>query len=157
MTLVASLIGSLIGLLAAYRGGWIDAVGTDHRQCDALHAEAHTRAVCDAAVSRRQAECLSEVIAVAVEAHAGGRLLGRAHGDQHLELQRLRHLKAPDHLALAAEERIARRVDVMGETEVARDLRRARHPLIAVIGDLLRRADSDELAHAERLQPVDIL
>ena len=63
----------------------------------------------------------SEVIAMIVEAHAGGRRFRRSNRHQHLEFQRLRDLEPPDHRAAAAEERIARVLDAVGEAERAGD------------------------------------
>ena len=50
----------------------------------------------------------AEMVAVIVEAHAGGRLLGGAHRNEQLELQRLLDLAHRHQLAAAAEERITR-------------------------------------------------
>ena len=60
-----------------------------------------------------QAPGRAEMVLVVVEAHAGGRLLGRAHRHQQLELQRLLDLAHRHHLAAAAEERIAGHVDAV--------------------------------------------
>jgi len=98
----------------------------------------------------------SEVIAMIVEAHAGGRRFRRSDRHEHFEFQRLRDLEPPDHRAAAAEERIARGLDAVGEAERAGDFGRARDPLLAEIHDMLRWADRDEFAHAEGLQPIDI-
>ena len=40
------------------------------------------------------------------------------------------------------------------QRQVARQTFRPRHPLLTERHDLLRRADADELTHAERLQPI---
>jgi hypothetical protein len=54
-------------------------------------------------IMQRPTGNLAEMVAVVVEAHAGGWRLRRAHGDQHLELPLLRDLIPSDHGASAAE------------------------------------------------------
>ncbi len=97
------------------------------------------------------------MVTVVVEAHAGGRLLRGAHRDQQLELQRLLDLGVRHDLAAAAEERVARLLDAIGQAEAIRDLRRPRHPALTEVADLRRRADADIFPHAEALQSVEIL
>ena len=96
------------------------------------------------------------MVAVIVEAHAGGRLLFRAQRDQQLEFQRLLLLADRLHLADAAEERIAGIIDLEGQAEIARDGLGAHHPALAEIGHVVRAADADIFAHPERLQPVEM-
>src|ERR1700688_1577816 len=98
----------------------------------------------------------AEMVAVIIEAHAGGRLLFRAQRDQKLEFQRLLLLAHRLHLADPAEERIAGIIDLEGQAEVARNSLRAHHPALAEIGYIVRAADADIFAHPERLQPVEM-
>src|ERR1700694_1093894 len=98
----------------------------------------------------------AEMVAVIVEAHAGGRLRFGAQRDQQLEFQRLLLLADRLHLADAAEERIARIVDLEGQAEVARDTLRALNQAISKCRDVVRPADTDIFAHPKRLQPVEM-
>jgi primosomal protein N'' len=57
----------------------------------------------------------------------------------------------------AAEERIAGVFDAPGQAQLTGQSLRLCHPAPAEIVDLLRRADAHIFAHAERLQPVEVL
>src|SRR3981081_3556981 len=80
----------------------------------------------------------AEMVAMMVEAHASRWLLFRAQRDQKLELERLLHLADRLHLTNAAEERIARIIDLEGQAEIARDGLSAHHPALAKIGNVVR-------------------
>ena len=88
----------------------IETVGPEQGDRQPVHAEG------DAGGMRRRAGLIvdapgrAEMVAMIVEAHAGGRLLGRMQRHQQLELQRLLDLADRHHLAGAAEEGIARRL-----------------------------------------------
>ncbi|MGY3428212.1 hypothetical protein ACVWZW_008716 [Bradyrhizobium sp. F1.13.4] len=96
------------------------------------------------------------MLAVIIEAHAGGRLLFRAQRDQQFELELLLLLAHGLHLTDAAEERIAGIVDAEAETEIGRNRLRAHHPALAEISDVIGAADADIFPHPERLQPVEM-
>src|ERR1700734_726323 len=97
------------------------------------------------------------MVAVIVEAHARGRLLGGAYRNEQFELQGLLDLAHRHQLAAAAEERIARGIDAPRQAQLLGKTRRPRHPGAAEFIDLFGRADADILSHAKRLQAVEIL
>ena len=98
---------------------------------------------------------LAEMLAVIVEAHAGGRLRAGVIRDEKLELERVLDLAHGHHLPDAAEERITRYLEGVRERELIGELAGALHPALAEDADLLRGADAHVLAHAEGLQPVE--
>src|SRR5262249_31356209 len=91
-----------------------------------------------------------------VETHASGRLFGRAYRNEQLEFQRLLDLAHGHKLDAAAEESVARLIHAIRQSQLIGELLRADHPAFAEVCDLFGRTDTDILAHAERLQPVEI-
>ena len=96
------------------------------------------------------------MVLMVIEAHAGGRLLGRTHGDQQLQFQRLLELADRHHLASAAEERVACGSDPVGQPQFVRQALGLPGPSLPETGHLLGRADIDIFAHAERLQAIEM-
>src|SRR5579863_7059742 len=99
----------------------VRAVGVEHRNREPIHPEGNA-----AGMRRRAGHVLdvpgqAEMVAVIVEAHAGGRLLLGPQGDEQFELQRLLLLADRLHLADAAEEGIAGVVDAERQAEIAGD------------------------------------
>ena len=80
-------------------------MGGEQGEREPVHAECHAGGVGDLAVFGVQAPGRGEVIAVAIEAHAGGGLGGRADGNEQLEFQGLLDLALRDQLCGAAEKR----------------------------------------------------
>src|SRR6202035_1754449 len=99
----------------------------------------------------------AEMVAVIIEAHARGRLLGGPDRNKQFELQGLLDLTHRHQLAAAAEERIARGIDVPRQAQLRGENRRPRTSGAAGIIDILRRANAYIFPHAERLQTVEIL
>ena len=133
------------------------AVGGEQRDRQPIHAEGDAAGVRHLAGLVVQAPGRAEMVAVIVEAHAGGRLLGRAHRDRAARTSATaRSGSSPS--ACRRGRRTGRWPDRRGRAGRAASAMplRARHPALAEIGDLLRRADADIFAHAERLQPVEI-
>ena len=132
------------------------AVGVEHRNRQPVHAERHAAGMGESAARVLDIPRGAEMVAVIVEAHAGGRLFLRAQRHEQFELQRLLLLADRLHLADAAEEGIVGIVDAEGKPEVARDRLRLDHPAFAEIRHIFRAADADIFAHPERLQPVEM-
>src|ERR1700722_14816681 len=97
----------------------------------------------------------SEVIAMIVEAHAGGRRFRRSDRHEHFEFQRLATWNLPT-IAPPRPKNGSLAASMRWERPSAPAISGARDPLLAEIHDMLRRADRDEFAHAEGLQPIDI-
>src|SRR5580704_3463407 len=127
----------------------------EERDGEAIDAEGGAARMGDLARGVAQAPDLSEMILMIVEAHAGGRALGGAQGDEELEFQRILQLADRHHLADAAEEGIARLIDLAGELELFGEREPAFHPALAKCRNLVPRADADIFAHAEGLQAID--
>src|SRR3954447_23179270 len=118
-------------------GGRIGAVGVEHGDSQAVHAEGDAAGVGRLAIGVLDIPGRAEMLAVIIEAHAGRRLLFRAQRDQQFELELLLLLAHRLHLTDAAEERIAGIIDAEGETEIGRNRLRAHHPALAEIGDVV--------------------
>src|SRR6201987_3572538 len=131
-------------------------MGMEHGEREPLHAESDAAGMCSFASGILDVPSDTEMVAMIVEAHAGGRLLFPAPRHKELEFQRLLFLAHCLHLADAAEEGIARLVDLEGKAKVARDALRAHHPALAERGNVIRAADADIFAHPKRLQPVEM-
>ena len=101
-------------------GAQVEPVRGEQRQREAVDAERDAAGVGDLARRGRELPGLAEMVLMVVEAHAGGRLLRRAHRDQQLELERLLDLVDRHQLAGAAEERIARRLGLVGAGRAGR-------------------------------------
>ena len=75
---------------------------------------------------------------------------------QQLELQRLQALADRYDLAGAAEEGVVGHLYPVGQAQPVGQAPGAHDPILAEGGDLLRAAHAHVLAHAERLQPVQV-
>jgi hypothetical protein len=117
--------------------GEVEAVRPEQGDGETVHAERDAGGVGRRAGAIGKAPGRAEVVAVVVEAHAGGRFLGGMERHQELELQRLLELAHRHDLAGAAEERIARRLDRAGKAKLVGERAGAAHPAVAEFGHLL--------------------
>src|SRR5262249_33004871 len=103
------------------------------KQCDseAIHAEGDAAGVRQLATAVLNAPDLAEVLAVIVEAHAGGGPGARVIRNQQLELERLLDLTDRHDLADAPEEGIIRHVDRVWQGKLVSELPRTGHPAFA--------------------------
>ncbi len=129
-------------------------MGREQSEREPVHAEGDASGMRHLSGLGADAPDLAEMLAMAVEAHAGGRLLGGTDRNEQLELQGLFDLVDCHDLADPAEERIARLIDVIGQPQPIGELTRAHDPALAESVDGRGRADADILAHAEGLQAV---
>ena len=128
----------------------------EERDGETIHAERDAAGVCDRAALVAQAPGRSKMVLMVIEAHAGGRLLGRMHGDQQLEFQRLLELADRHYLAGAAEERVVCGSDPVRQPQLVRQALGLPGPTLPETGHLPGRTDIDVFAHAERLQAIEM-
>src|SRR6516162_8915625 len=93
-------------------------MGGEHRERKPIHTEGDAAGVHDRAGFVAQVPGHAEVIAVIVEAHAGGRLCGRAHRNEQLEFQRPLNLAHCHELTAAVEESVARLIHAVGQFQL---------------------------------------
>ena len=94
----------------------------EERDHESIHAEGDTARVGRLIAAVLQSPHLAKVLAVIVEAHAGGGLCLLVVRDQQLELERLLDLAHRHDLADAAEERVVRDLDGIRQREFLREL-----------------------------------
>ena len=136
--------------------GEIEAVGREQRQGQAVDAEGDAAGMSDLAGFGAQIPRRAEMVAVIVEAHARGRLLGGAHRNQQFELQRLLTCAIAAIISAASKERIARGLDLDGTPSSSANPGAPSEPASRNSITWSGVPDADVFAHPERLQAVDV-
>jgi hypothetical protein len=135
----------------------IKTVSLEERQHESIHAESHASGMSLVAVLGRQRPRRAEMIAMTIETHARGRFLLGTQRYQQFKFQRLFQLAHRGQSAGSSEKRITGRNYLMGEAEKLRQLLGQEHPSSPKFLNLFGRPDANELAHAEGLEPSNLV